>query len=278
MRLPLVVSNIAESESVFALGIGAILFAFVVIIVLLLVSHIRNREIVIQRDQIHQLQLQTIELEKLKTIATAEEEQLRRIGRYLHDEIGGNLHVLLKLLESSSFDVQDNKSIQKATEIASVCIDSVRLTSQELVPYFLLNFGLKRTLQTMMDNINEIKGLSLSYSESLEWSPDLVPQEKAIHIYRLIQEVYSNLLRHAKPTEINLRVETMSDHMSILFSHNGVGISQHEFNQLSSTGKSLGLKNILLRAELLNAQLLYQRLNTNSIIHLQILVDEHHNY
>ena len=104
-------------------------------------SHTRNREIMIQRDQIQELQIRTFEMEKLRSIAAAEEEQMRRIGRFLHDEVGGNLHVLLHVLEKSETrsEKETIEILEKASALTKKSIDSVRNTSQELVPYFLLN-------------------------------------------------------------------------------------------------------------------------------------------
>jgi two-component system NarL family sensor kinase len=259
-----------EIEKLFILSIASLFISVVVLIVVFLKSHIHNRDIVLKREQMHRLEIQSIELEKLKSIASAEEEQMRRIGRYMHDEIGGHLHVLLKLLEQPSDKTITDNSMQKAVEITRSCIQSVRLTSQELVPYFLLNFGLQRTLQTMMEDSNEISGLEGHYSESLDWPLEQVPQITGIQLYRLIQEIYSNLLRHAKPSRISLHLETRTERLSVHFEHNGVGISQDEFTRLHSIGKSLGLKNILYRKELLNAELLYERHSAQSFIHIHI--------
>lgn len=259
-----------EIEKLFILSISSLFISLIILLAFFLKSHIRNREIVLQREQIHRLEIQSIELEKLKSIAAADEEKMRRIGRYLHDEIGGHLHVLLNLLEPPSGEMPGNKSLQKASELVRTCIQSVRLTSQELVPYFLINFGLKRTIQTMMEDANEIQGIQSHYSEELTWSPDEMPQSTAIQLYRLIQEILSNLLRHAKPTELSLHLETKTDMLSIRFTHNGVGLSQQEFNHLLTSNKSLGLKNILFRKELLHADLLYNRhqLQSEIFIHM----------
>jgi two-component system NarL family sensor kinase len=257
-----------EIEDFFLIAFFSMLISIGAIGWMLYHSHVRNREIMIQRDQIQDLQHQTFEMEKLKSIAAAEEEQMRRIGRFLHDEVGGNLHVLLHMLENSSNTTQSDLSdvIQKASLLARKSIDSVRITSQELVPYFLLNFGLTRTLQSMADDSIELPGVTVTYSESLEWSPDLLEQEMKIHVYRLVQEVYSNILRHAKPSRIHIHFYTDPAKLGIELAHNGVGLSQQEFSHLLQSGKSLGLKNIDYRLKLLNAGIHYSRTDENANI------------
>jgi signal transduction histidine kinase len=235
-------------------------------------SHVRNREIMIQRDQIQELQLQTFEMDKLKSIAAAEEEQMRRIGRYLHDEVGGNLHVLLHTLENSASpsDLNRTEIIHKAAALTRKSIESVRNTSQELVPYFLLNFGLTRTLKSLVDDSLEFSGVSVAYTDSLAWSPELLDQETKIQLYRLVQEVYSNILRHAKPCKIGIHLYTNTIAVGVDLSHNGVGLSQQEFTHLLQSGKSLGLKNIEYRLKLLSAQIHYSRTDESSKIQISL--------
>jgi signal transduction histidine kinase len=270
MSISLLAIDMTETERTFAIGVVAILLAFLVMIALLLFSHIRNREVVIQRDQIHQLKIQTLELEKLKSIAAAEEEQMRRIGRYLHDDVGGNLHALLHMLEQSTGDQSSQPPLQKAIDLTRRSIQSVRLTSQELVPYFLINFGLRKTLQSMLEEAHEVSGIQTLYSESIEYPIEQLPQDTAIQLYRLVQEIFTNLMRHAKPSELSLHVETNNGSCVLQFKHNGVGISQVEFENLLAKGKSLGLKNIAYRKQLLNASVHYDRQPTASFIHINL--------
>ena len=235
-------------------------------------SHVSNREIVLQRDKIHELQMENLEMEKLKSIASAEEEQMRRIGRFLHDEVGGNLHVLLHMLEKSNSEANPEiaEILNRASNLTRKSIDSVRSTSQELVPYFLINFGLARTLQSLADESDELPGVRIKYSDSLQWQPEQLPQETTIHLYRLVQEIYSNILRHGKPTEISIQLVTTADTLKIGFVHNGVGMEQQEFQNMLQTGKSLGLKNIDYRAKILQADLTYHRYDAHSTVDVSI--------
>ena len=261
-----------EIEKYYFIASGAILLSLLMTIWMVYVSHTRNREIVIQRDQIHELEVQKLELEKLKSIASAEEEQMRRIGRYLHDEVGGNLHVLLHLLSNPNTSTESisEESLNKAVELTRKSIDSVRMTSQELVPYFLINFGLSKTIQSIVDDANDIPGLKVQFTKSIQWPIEDLPQDLTIQLYRLLQEVYSNLLRHAKPTEIQINLSTSDAGMQLLLTHNGVGLSQSEFEHLSKTAKSLGLQNIAYRKKLIKASVTYQRTTTLSTIEIKI--------
>ena len=235
-------------------------------------SHISNRNLAIQRDKLHELEIKNLEMEKLKSIASAEEEQMRRIGRFLHDEVGGNLHVLLHMLEKSNSQAtpENAEILNRASNLTRKSIDAVRSTSQELVPYFLINFGLARTLQSLADESDELPGVRIKYSDSLQWQPEQLPEETTIHLYRLAQEIYSNILRHGKPTEISIQLVTTADTLKIGFVHNGAGMGQQEFQSMLQTGKSLGLRNIDYRAKILHADLKYHRSDTHSTVDVSI--------
>jgi signal transduction histidine kinase len=214
-----------------------------------------------QRDLLYEVELKRLELDKMKSIADAEEKQMHRIGRYLHDEVGGNLHALLHIFNHAEKEEHDKQIelLQKAVALTKKSIDSVRMTSQELVPYFLMNFGLSRTLQSIAEETNEISGCKMYYTEKLEWPVSELSQEDTIQLYRLIQEVYSNVIRHAKPSEISFELSTSGECLLFRLDHNGIGISQSEYENLLNMGKSLGLKNIDYRKRLLNAEVHYQR-------------------
>jgi len=263
---------IMEIEKIYLICFLSMLIAVGVISWIIYSSHVRNREIVLQRDKIHELQMENLEMEKLKSIASAEEEQMRRIGRFLHDEVGGNMHVLLHMLEKSTNQANPESAeiLQRASILTRKSIDSVRSTSQELVPYFLINFGLARTLQSLADESDELPGVRVNYSDSLQWQPEQLPQETIINLYRLAQEIYSNILRHGKPTAISIQLTTSPEALRIGFVHNGVGIGQQEFLNLLQIGKSLGLKNIDYRAKILQADLAYHRYADHSTVDVSI--------
>jgi signal transduction histidine kinase len=261
-----------EVEIIYFIAIISMVASVAAIIALLMTSHIRSRELVIKKDKIHELELKSRELDKLKAIAFAEEEQMRRIGRYLHDDVGSSLHLLLHMLENSSTSIaESNEEIrEKASNLTRKCIESVRMTSQELVPYFLINFGITRTLQSMTEDGYEHSGIEMHFSEQLQWNPEELDAERKIQLYRLTQEIQSNIIRHAKPSRINMRLETLSDRLILTLSHNGVGISQSEFEKLLNSGKSLGLKNIHYRSILLQGRLTYDRQSDYSSITIEI--------
>jgi len=261
-----------DIERLFIIGSISILVSLVALIWMFYSSHVSNRTLVIQRNQIHALEIKGLELDKLKSIANAEEEQMLRIGRYLHDEVGGNLHVLLHLLEQSDqhSTANDSDILQKAAELTRRSIHSVRMTSQELVPYFLINFGLSRTLQSVADDGNDLPGIHITYSEVLNWPVSSLQQDATIQLYRLFQEVYANLIRHAKPSEISITMKTDRQGLMLSILHNGVGLSQTEYERLLASGKSLGLKNIDYRHKLLQADLSFRRLQDRSLVEIFI--------
>jgi signal transduction histidine kinase len=144
------------------------------------------------------------------------------------------------------------------------------MTSQELVPYFLINFGLSRTLQSIADDSVDLPGIHITYSEALNWPLSNIHQDMTIQLYRLFQEVHSNLIRHAKPSEISIHLKTDLQGLRMSILHNGVGLSQTEYERLLASGKSLGLKNIDYRYKLLQADLTFERLQDRSLVEIFI--------
>jgi signal transduction histidine kinase len=104
----------------------------------------------------------------------------------------------------------------------------------------------------------------------LQWQPEQLPQETTINLYRLAKEIYSNILRHGKPTAISIQLTTTTEALRIGFVHNGLGLEQQEFQNLLQIGKSLGLKNIDYRAKILQADLNYRRSDSQSEVEVSI--------
>ena len=65
-----------------------------------------------------------------------------------------------------------------------------------------------------------------------------------ISIYRIIQELINNILKYAKATQLHISSRLTDDGLTLVVSHNGVGLTQQQFEKLRYEKEGLGLKNI----------------------------------
>jgi signal transduction histidine kinase len=94
--------------------------------------------------------------------------------------------------------------------------------------------------------------------------------ENDISIYRIIQELCNNIIKHAHATEIFINSSVKDDYLNIIIRHNGKGLSQEEFEKLRYHSDGLGLKNIQNRIILLHGKIKFESNHDGDTTTLQI--------
>src|SRR5690606_34538189 len=90
-----------------------------------------------------------------------------------------------------------------------------------------------------------------------------------ISIYRMVQELVNNILKHAEATEIRIASQCTANNLQLVIAHNGNGITQQQFEELRYKKEGLGLKNIQNRVILLKGTILFGKTATG----YEIVVD-----
>ncbi len=210
------------------------------------------------RKKITEKELEKIEL-KLKnqeeilhaTIATQEEER-KRIAQDMHDAISSKLNVISLttnlLLENDEIGTDDKKSLNHILSINNTVLESSRKIAHDLLPPILEKFGLKVALEELLDDYIKVSKLQILHT--IENVPDL-PDLEELHIFRIVQELINNALKHAKASQLNIELTRKINGFELSFTDNGKGFDPESLN--FKTG--LGLQNIKSRAAILKCTL-----------------------
>jgi len=178
-------------------------------------------------------------------LANEAERERRRIARDLHDQ---TLADLRSLMIKSDKLVGDNHEFR--TEIEAVSTE-IRRICEDLSPSVLENVGLVAALEFLLDRTAESR--SFTADDSVEERINL-PLNVQLQIYRIAQEVLTNIVRHSDATEIEMNVEASADgEFSLTIRDNG-GTFQPE--GAVSTGR--GISNIRSRANLINGKVAWK--------------------
>jgi len=189
------------------------------------------------------------EIHKQQEIATkavfdGEQQERIRIARDLHDSIGQMLSVVKMNL--STTENADNPTLQ----LVDKTIVEVRNISHNLIPEEL-NFGLFNAIEDMCDKINT----GTKPYIKLHIAPDIreikFSRQNELSIYRIVQEVLGNMLKHANATEITLDIEKSHRNIQLAIKDNGEGFDTEKIHQ----SKGLGWKNISARVNLLDGEM-----------------------
>lgn len=188
-------------------------------------------------------------------IIRLQEEERRRVSGELHDSIGQNLLVLKNI-----FDIKSRGDIEIAddSEISDLLKDSInelRSISNDLYPHQLEQLGFIKASESMLRKISKSKGINFNFSS--EVTETEIPQGHKIHLYRIIQEAASNVIKHSESENCKVSLNREGDMIILIIEDDGIGISKtHREDKLPGDELSgMGMKNIAGRAGMLGGEL-----------------------
>lgn len=188
----------------------------------------------------------------IQATITAQEKERKRIARDLHDAISSKLNLISLsthyLLGSSKFTEEQTESIHNILDIISTTLDKSRTIAHTLLPPVLSKFGLTIALEELFDEFSLNSNLKIDqYIEDIHLDNKMFD----LHIFRIIQELINNSLRHGKSSEISIKLTENVTHFTLEYSDNGLG-----FDTGTLTKKAgIGLENIKSRALILGGKI-----------------------
>lgn len=196
-------------------------------------------------NQRRHLRLQQANL--LVEITTLENER-KRIVSDLHDELGPLLSVVKFQVSSlETRDEEDVKLIDKASANLDDILQRIREICNELMPQVLLRKGLITALSEFVGELNNKTPLHIEFTAA---EID-IRQDMQVHVYRIIQEIVQNAIKHANATILRLDVSQLHNKLVVTASDNGKGFAT---DQVARSAKGYGLKNILSRVDVLGGE------------------------
>lgn len=173
-----------------------------------------------------------------KQLIQTQESERMRIASELHDSIGQNLVVIKNRavlgIKNSSIQKQQ---IEEIMTLASDTISEVRGISYNLRPYQLGKIGLTKAIEAVIQS--GIQSSTIKFETMIDNIDGSVPEENEIHLYRIIQECFSNALKHSNATNVSLKIKKRANEIKIYYSDNGKGFNANsERNSPSGFGFS----------------------------------------
>ena len=210
--------------------------------------------------------MQKQELQSAYALIEGQESERKRIAAELHDNIGG-LMATLKIYSDLSLEKSDLSDVRrlnlKMNEITDSLSEEVRKLSHELDLRTLSGFGFKAAVQHLCEAITASGRLQVTLI--LEMA-NPVNETISLNLYRIVQELFTNTLKHADATEVRLEVTLIGIEITLIYEDNGKG-----FDLTSTHTNGMGLDNINSRVSILNARLTLDSSNrgTTYIIELE---------
>jgi len=155
----------------------------------------------------------------------SQEAERKRIAAELHDSLGQNLLIVknwaLVGLNALSKDNPAREHLTEISETTSLALDEVREIAHNLRPYQLERLGLTNTLDYMMRNVRNSS--DIEFAVELENIDGLLPRDSEINLYRVVQEVINNVIKHSEAGEARLAISRSAGGVQVLCQDNGKG-------------------------------------------------------
>lgn len=209
------------------------------------------------------LELKKMEEEKQQILLNAsikfQEEERNRIAADLHDDVGPLLATARLYLNENLINQEPAMQLQailSSKQIIDDAIQLIRNISHSMMPPTLKNFGLESAMNDLFQKINGSGNINASvrfhdYRTRLKLEQELL-------IFRVIQELVNNIIKHSNAGFIHLTQNANATHSYFRLHHDGHGIVQTEFERLNHVSSGLGLKNIASRIKVLNGRIMFE--------------------
>ncbi|WP_431165740.1 sensor histidine kinase [Tenacibaculum halocynthiae] len=228
-----------EQEQVIVLiSTVLVVFGVLFLIILFTVFQRRKNKLLQERNSIKK----QFEREIAETQIEIREETLRNISWELHDNIGQLLTLAKIQLQYAS-----PNNMGEITETITKSLTEIRALSKSINPEFINNIKFIDALQLEIERFNRLNYINARLTILGETKE--INQKHGIIIFRVLQEFFSNTIKHSKATSLDVVLEYRNNVLDIVAKDNGVG-----FEVEKVTLKGIGLQNIKARIKLIKAK------------------------
>jgi two-component system, NarL family, sensor histidine kinase ComP len=171
------------------------------------------------------------------------EKERRKLAIDLHDTILQDLIVLKRKVESLRFQNMRMEEMKKQLNtIEEEIVDMIDLTREichELRPPFLSQIGLKEAIVQLIQRFQLRANIKVKWHIHLSIKLD---EERELAVYRIIQELLNNALKHSQASHIQLTLEAQNEEVQLHYADNGIGIDMEKLNHCDGKLGLFGIK------------------------------------
>lgn len=191
---------------------------------------LQKNKIINQLMEIKEQKIRELETEKQLTATEAvlkgEERERTRLARDLHDGLGGMLsgikYSFNKMKGNLVMTSENIQAFERSMDMLDSSIKEMRRVAHNMMPEALVKFGLDTALKDFCNDINQSGALQVSY-QSIGLENLSMEQSTAIAIYRIVQELINNTMKHAVAKSAIVQVSKTDSLISVTVEDDGKG-------------------------------------------------------
>ena len=207
----------------------------------------------------------------LSTQLEIQEQTFQNISLEIHDHICLNLTLaklnLVTLDPANKQQLSDR--INSSAEILSKSIHELSDISHSLNSELIESYGLIKVLEMEIEKMERPGLLNINYR--VTGNPVFLNSQKELVIFRIIQEAFNNILKHAKARSVLLELYYIESHIKVTIKDDGIGFLSERINENGTSKPKSGLLNMKKRANLINGSCeIISEINIGTTINLSI--------
>ena len=226
-----------EFQAIFTITIMALIYLFF------------NNRLVIYRQRNEKMRILAIQQQQLiRTEIETLERERNRIAKDLHDSVGTNIlatklnvNRLLKKHQEPESELVEQQFQETMVEIKEIIYN--------LSPPGLERYGLATGLKNYIDRISSSTVVSFNVNT---FGKDLNNTTLSVPLFRILQELITNSLKHSKSKSISIHLNSFDDLYNVVYEDRGIGFS------MEGNHKGLGLHNIESRVKSINGKMNFE--------------------
>lgn len=260
----------ADIPFIFTVGLVGVLLLAVSFLVITFMN--QRRKWLLQNEMGKLKEQQQNQL--IEAAIRSEETERHRIAETLHDEVGAilsSVRLHFSNISSNLLDEKDKTLHEKSKVLLDEGIQKVRTISHNLHSTLLKEFGLNEAIRNFLSKT--VQGSLIDVKTELDNNYLLENPETDLGVYRIVQELINNMLKHAHANFINISSQLKNEQLELILQFNGNGLSQEEFEELRFRPEGLGLKNIQNRIILLKGKIYFEKNRRDNRILLTIPIN-----
>lgn len=193
--------------------------------------------------------------ELTRAITVAGQQERRRLANMLHDYlqqvlVGVRIHLDIAKNDTSEETVR--QTLVRADELLNQGLEITRSLTAELNPVVLHEEGLATALEWLAHNMEERYKLEVTLD--LDHSANPQSETTKIVLYECIRELLFNVVKHSQTTQAHVCLVRLPNHdIEVTVSDKGVGFDKRQTDQQTSSGGTIGLRNIEFRLSLIHS-------------------------
>ena len=243
-------SGFQENTIAFLMIIGILIMLALALAFVLFVNSSQKK--ILKERMSRQKQAYQHQEELLHSTILTQEEERKRIARELHDEIGSKLNVIFLNIQRLMIFSEGHQEMQTITQevdgLINTTLETTRRISHDLLPPTLEDFGLVEAIKELRDTFLRTGNVHIEF-ELLGTEKTVEDRLIELNIFRVIQELINNSIRHGKANNIGLQLNLEKALLKMEYQDDGQGFDLTDLGNR----KGLGMKNIESRLHMIHA-------------------------